>query len=103
MVNVYKNKIRVFIKNTRILSYRAISMFARVLDEMIEPFMGSSSETKGIKSEQNYFSKTLPNMIYNNDPKMEIVKLTEVSNTRISSNQDAGTWHESSMCNFHNR
>lgn len=63
-------------------------MFARVLDEMIEPFMGSSSETKGIKSEQNYFSKTLPNMIYNNDPKMEIVKLTEVSNTRISSNQD---------------
>jgi len=77
-----------FTKNTRILSYGAISMFARVLDQMIEPFMGDSSETKGIKSTQNYFSKTLPNMIYNNDPKMEVVKLTEVSNTRISKNQD---------------
>jgi hypothetical protein len=65
-------------------------MFARVLDEMKEPFTGppSSSDTKGMLSIQNYFSNTLPNVIYNNDPKLNVASLTEVSNTRISSNQD---------------
>jgi hypothetical protein len=63
-------------------------MFARVLDQMKEPFMGSSPDTKGTRSIQNYFTNTLPNIIYNNDPKLDIVSLTEVSNTRIRSNQD---------------
>ena len=58
-------------------------MFARVLDEMKEPFTGSTT-----KSIQNYFSNTLPNIIYNNDAKQDLVRLTEVSNTRIASNQD---------------
>ena len=65
-------------------------MFARVLDEMKEPFTGgpSVSDTKATRAIQSYYSKTLPNIIYNNDPKLEVVKLTEVSNTRIASNQD---------------
>jgi hypothetical protein len=58
-------------------------MFARVLDEMKEPFTGST-----MKSIQDYYSKTLPNIIFSNDPKLDVVRLTEVSNTRISSNQD---------------
>jgi hypothetical protein len=63
-------------------------MFARVLDQMKEPFMGSSPDTKGTRDIQNYFTNTLPNIIYNNDPKLDVVSLTEVSNTRISSHQD---------------
>ena len=65
-------------------------MFARVLEEMKEPFAGSgqSSATKGTKKIQNYFSQVLPNIVYNNDPALDLVRLTEVSNTRISSNQD---------------
>jgi len=63
-------------------------MFARVLDQMKEPFMGSSPDTTGTRSIQNYFTNTLPNIIYNNDPKLDVVSLTEVSNTRIASNQD---------------
>jgi hypothetical protein len=65
-------------------------MFARVLDQMKEPFTGSPSvsDKLGMKSIQNYFSNTLPNVIYNNDPKLNVVSITEVSNTRIKSNQD---------------
>ncbi len=65
-------------------------MFARVLDEMKEPFRGSpsASDKQGMRSIQTYYSKTLPNIIYNNDPKIDVVSLTEVSNTRIASNQD---------------
>lgn len=64
-------------------------MFGRVLDEMIEPFAGSSTpETTGTRNIQRYFSETLPNIIYTNDKNIDVVKLTEVSNTRIASNQD---------------
>ena len=65
-------------------------MFGRLLDEMKEPFTGSSqsSEAKAISKTQNYFSQVLPNIIYNNNPKIDIARLTEVSNTRIATNQD---------------
>ena len=56
----------------------------------------TSEHTKGTRSIQNYFANIMPNMIYNNeakivhknDPKLNIPALTEVSNTRIASNQD---------------
>ena len=60
-------------------------MFGRLFDQMVEPFVTPSdtAESKKIKS---YFSDTLPNIIYNNDPNINAARLTEVSNTRIASN-----------------
>lgn len=59
-------------------------MFGRILDQMKEPFTTKA----GMNDIKTYYSKVLPNIILNNDSKINLPVLTEISNTRIGTKQD---------------